>query len=618
MSAEVAEGPGRTVRNSWVADRFIASIAIIALLQAIWLWATISRGWYLQSDLSNLADTSHQSLTWPYLSRPLGGHFSPVLRAAYWLLQAVDPMSYGLTVVVRILLQTVAIALLGRLLYLLIGRSSTIPVVLAGYAMSSLTLPGVTFMTTGIAFGIAQALGLSALLALVRFARTGRVGDGTLVGLLVALATLASEQFIVYALLAALLAVGFCYTGTVKNRLRAALDSWLGWLAMAIPVLAVVVAALIGSDTKGAGGLRVGDIWPLLRTEWLRAFGPALVGGPFRWFGDDHTYAAFYAPADATVLLGQLAFALLVFLGWYLTGWRALIAWSLPILTGLVGILLVASARYGESGLLIPITPRYSFVIAAPLAIAVSLSLGSPGGTGRRLELRVPRRLAGAIPAAVLVGGALVIAMCISSVSYAHFWVRNPGRSYATTLAASVRAAGPSANLFDTPLPAGLVSSVEPNHHVSDLLRLLDVPAKFDQPNSAPMVVTPDGRLVKAAFLAATGAAGTQTPGCGMHLTGTGPFLIALAKPARPNEWFLRLELYQRAASTVNVQVQDRSGRWQSPTSGSTVQLPRLAVVNLRLPAMAPSKLKLTSTGPALDMCLVKALIGGPFAATGR
>ncbi|MEO9236696.1 MAG: hypothetical protein ABI418_01265, partial [Jatrophihabitantaceae bacterium] len=301
MSAEVAEGPGRTVRNSWVADRFIASIAIIALLQAIWLWATISRGWYLQSDLSNLADTSHQSLTWPYLSRPLGGHFSPVLRAAYWLLQAVDPMSYGLTVVVRILLQTVAIALLGRLLYLLIGRSSTIPVVLAGYAMSSLTLPGVTFMTTGIAFGIAQALGLSALLALVRFARTGRVGDGTLVGLLVALATLASEQFIVYALLAALLAVGFCYTGTVKNRLRAALDSWLGWLAMAIPVLAVVVAALIGSDTKGAGGLRVGDIWPLLRTEWLRAFGPALVGGPFRWFGDDHTYAAFYAPADATV-----------------------------------------------------------------------------------------------------------------------------------------------------------------------------------------------------------------------------------------------------------------------------------------------------------------------------
>src|SRR6185503_13583838 len=109
------------------------------------------------------------------------------------------------------------------------------------------------------------------------------------------------------------------------------------------------------------------------------------------WFADDHTYVAFYAPGDATILLGQLAFVLLLFLGWYYTGWRTLLAWSLPIVAGLIGIILVAAARYGEAGLLIPITPRYSYVIAAPLAMAVCLSLSLIDGSPRRLDLRLPR-----------------------------------------------------------------------------------------------------------------------------------------------------------------------------------------------------------------------------------
>lgn len=614
MSVAVAERPARTART---ADRFTISIAAVTAFQAIWLWASIKRGWYLQSDLSNLADTSHRTIGLDYLRQPLGGHFAPVLRASYWLLQAIDPMSYELTIVVRVLLQTAAVLLLGRLLTLLTGRSLIVPVVLAGYALSSLTLPGVTFMTTGLAFGLAQLLCLASMLVLIRFARTGRAWDGLLVGVLIALATLASEQFVVYAALDALLALGFCYQGTARQRLAEGVRHWRGWLAMALPVLAAVAGALAGADTKGAGGLGPRDVWPLLRTEWLRAIGPALIGGPFRWFGDTHTYAPFYAPADVTVLLGQLAFVLLVLLGWYFTGRRTLLAWSLPVTAGLIGILLVAAARFGESGLLIPITPRYSFVVAAPLAMAICLSLAAPDGAGRRLELPIPRRLSEALPASLLLGLVLVTAMCVSSVGYTHFWARNPGRTYAATLAASVRAAGPTVNLYDTPLPAALVSSVEPNHHVSDLLNLLDVPARFDQPSSAPLLVTADGRLVKATFLAAGSAAGPLIPGCGTHIKGIGPFLISLAKPVRPNEWFLRLELYQQAPSTVTVQVLDGTGRARPPSAGGRVQLPRLAAVNLRLPAMAPAKIRIGSTGSPVDICLAKVLVGAPFPAAG-
>src|SRR3954452_12250084 len=108
--------PARPARTSGISDRFHILMAGIVVFQALWLWATIRRGWYLQSELSNLADTSYRSLDWEDLRHPLGRHFSPVLRLAYWLMQAVDPMSYELTIMVRILLQSAAVLLLAAVL----------------------------------------------------------------------------------------------------------------------------------------------------------------------------------------------------------------------------------------------------------------------------------------------------------------------------------------------------------------------------------------------------------------------------------------------------------------------------------------------------------------------
>ncbi len=608
-------GTNRTTRLPWTPDRFVVSIAFVALFSACWSWATIDRGWYLQADISNLADTSNTSLGWGYLSRPLGGHFAPVLRLAYWLLQAIDPMGYGLTIAVRVLLQTAALVVLAVLLTRLAGRSLVIPVVLAGYALSSLTLPGTAFMTTGVAFGIGQLLGLLALLLTPAFARTGSPRLGFGLGALIAVATLASEQFVVYAVLLALLALGFCYPGSPRERLRVGVRQWPGWVAAAIPVLAVVVAGVLESDTKGAGGFGAGDVWPLLRTEWLRAVGPALIGGPFRWFGDANTYAAFYAPSDTTVLIGQVAFVLLVFLGWSTTGRRTIAAWSLPIATIVIGVGLVAAARYGQSGQLIPITPRYSFVVAAPLAMALCLSLTPQPGRARQLDLRVPTRLRGPIPTAITLALALTVAGCVTSVRYTHFWSRNPGRDYAATLSASVRAAGPNVNVYDTALPPGLVSIVEPNHHVSDLLRLLDVPAHFDPTGANPMVVTADGRLVKAAFFPAAIAGGTYLKNCGTLLKGHGPFTIPLSRAVIDNEYFLHLQLYQSVASTVRIQLRDRNGALRDPVGAGRLTLGTLATVNLRFPVMTPQAIVITPSGPAMNTCLVTTQVGAPIGA---
>jgi hypothetical protein len=291
----------------------------------------------------------------------------------------------------------------------------------------------------------------------------------------------------------------------------------------------------------------------------------------------------------------------------------------LPLIAVLGAMLLVGAARYGQSGLLIPITPRYSFVVALPLAIAICLSLAAPDT--EELPARTVSRLAGSTREVIVVLGlvsAVLIAACVSSVRYTRYWANNPGRSYVATLAASVRAAGPRLNLYDTPVPPTLISSVEPNHHVSDLLRLLGVPAQFDRPESEPLLATSDGRLVKAGFVVAASAAGKPIRNCGTHLKGAGPFTIALSRPVRPGEWFLRMELYQQAQSTVDVHIIDRSGSILPPTNGPTLTLPRLAAVNVRLPAMEPASVMVATHSGSIDVCLVRVLIGGPLPAPER
>ncbi|MDQ1733625.1 MAG: hypothetical protein QOK10_3784 [Pseudonocardiales bacterium] len=622
-----AAAPGRT-SPLLLGDLFRTSIAAVAALQAGWLWLSIDRGWYLQADLSNLADAVGHRPGWSYLSQPLGGHFGPIMRAIYWLLQAVAPMNYELTIAVRVALQTATVLLLALLLVRMIGRQPIIPLVLALYCFSSLTLPGLTFMTTGLGFGIGQLLSVLAMLMLLRFARTGRVRDGLGVGVLIALATLSSDLYIIYAAVLAVMTMGLLYQGTLRQRLHRVLSHWKGWLAMALPIGAVAATALLSADTTGAGGMRLGDGWALLRSEWLRAVGPALIGGPWTWFGDTDTYSAFYAPNDATILLGQLAFVSLLILGWHQTGPRSLLAWCLPLITVLGAMLLVGAARYGQSQLLIAITPRYSFVVALPLAMAICLSLAAPDRAemptapdAAELPPRAVSRLGGSRREAIVVlgvVGAVLIAACVSSVRYTRFWAHNPGRSYAATLASGVRAAGPRVNLYDTPVPPALISSVEPHHHVSDLLRLLGVPAQFDQPESEPLVATSDGRLVKAGFIVAASAADKPVPNCGTHLKGAGPFTIALSRPVREGEWFLRLELYEQAPSTIDVHIVDRDGSILAPTNGPTLTLPRLAALNVRLPAMEPASVVVATRSTSIDVCLVRVLIGGPLPAPER
>ena len=591
-------------------DRVRIAMTGIVAGQAVWLWLLIGRGWFSQADFSNLVDGVDRPLTWAYLRAPLGGHFAPVLRAAYWALDRIDPLDYTITVFARVGLQAIATLLLYRVLRLLAGRTTLVLTVVGLYAFCPLLLAGLAWLASGLGLALGQVFALLAIDRYLHYSRTGRLRSAAASGLLLAVATLCADQWIVAVVVPPILAAGYAYSGRLRARLRAFAVNWRGWALILAPVGVAAAAAATLADTAGSDVVGPSAAYHLLRNEWLRAVGPAFVGGPWSWFGGPQTYAPLLAPPDEALLLGQIGFVVLVLLGFQRTRWRSLIGWSVPLATMVVGTLLIGVGRYDASGLLIAITPRYSFQVLAPLAMGVVLALSDPPDAPPAAPSPADRPRRVMLTAAVVL---VAVMSLVSSVRFSTRWAANPADQYVAALKSAVRTAGPNVNVYDTPVPADLISVVEPHHHVSDVLRLAGVSARIDDPRSEPLVVTPSGHLAKATFLSTAVGSGPQQPNCGTHIKGQGTWTVQLSKAALPQEWFLRLELYQAAPSRVDVSVLDAAGTVRAPVAGSSVALPKLAAINLRLPFFAPSAVRIRSTSPTTDLCLVHIRVGAPF-----
>jgi hypothetical protein len=429
--------------------------------------------------------------------------------------------------------------------------------------------------------------------------------------MLLALAALSADQWIVIALTLPILSAAYVYQGTIRERLRSFVMHWRAWTITLLPLGGVVALALTLGDSAGAHSLSATTTYRLVRDDWLKSVGPSLVGGHWRWFADQDTYLPFYAPSDAMVLLGQFAFVVLLLVGLQRTGWQALAGWSLPIVTVIANMCLVGTGRFETYGSLLAITPRYSFVVAAPLAIGAALSLCRPVTPADAASGLQRRRY--------LIAGALVAAVGLSSmysdIRFTHYWAKNPSEAYVDALLASGRAAGSDLNIYDTALPPDIVSRVEPHHRVADVLRLGGLKATYEDPRSEPLVASTDGHLVKAVFVPASFGLGDLKVNCGTYIHGTGTWTIPMSKPVPVAEWYLRFELYQSAASTISVELTDAAGSTIYPVQGTQVKIGRtLAAINLRLPASSPIAVKIRSPAASTSLCLVRTIIGGPFA----
>jgi hypothetical protein len=368
------------------------------------------------------------------------------------------------------------------------------------------------------------------------------------------------------------------------------------------------------------------DLVSVVRTGWLRMAIPALFGGPWHWFDNGTAYVSWSAPSTTMVVLSQLGLLVLVILGWRRTGPRSLLGWLLPVLSVAIGTIVVAIGRYFAFGDLIAITMRYSFDFAFALALGAALAL-IPSN-----PVAISARLAGTEPVAdpsrgqappgyrrpAAVGGCVLLvgSSVFSIVLFERRWLQKPTRPYVRTLTANLAQAGPNVNLYDTSVSNTVVPYFfGPTMHLSTLLSWTDAKVRFDQTDTAPLLVDQQGHLVAASLLPA--ASGVLPAGalCQALVQGVGSWRIPLDKKLPLGDGFLHLEYFQQHPSTLNVLVEDASGRLLPPVTGGRVSFPvTLGAQLLRLPQSEARAIVIRSDSAAANICVGGVVIGAPFA----
>lgn len=644
----------------------------LVVAQAAWFWWVYDHGWFLQADLSNMVEGLHVAPTPSYLAGDLGGHFSPVTRLVYWFMGVLSPMDYGLSIALRIAAQAAATVLLHRLLVQLSRSPRVATVIVAVYAFSPLLVVGTAMFTPGSTILIGQLLVVAALLAHVRYETTGRLRHELLAGLLLAVALLSSEQWVVAGPIFPLLSLTAFARGGFRARVRALLIRWRAWLLLVVPFGAVVALAAARARPVGAKPPGLTGAYRLLRDSWLKSIGASFTGGPLDWLGGPTSYLPFSAPSTTVIVLGQVLAAAVVVLGVQRGGRSGLWGWSLPLVAWVASMMLVGYRGFASYALLVAVTPRYMSALAVFFAVGAAVAFTAPAdlpvsAVGNRphsadvsdddvqedvdapkdddvppedvhvppedvdvpLEETADDDAAGAAetdpaPAperARILAGALVLALVlgtslVSARRFATIYGRLPAESYVEAMQQSVNLAGQPVNVYDTDVPAWLISPVEPHHRVSDILTLLQVHATIESARSVPLIAAPNGALRKSVFVAA--AQVRPVPGiCGTAINGKGTTTLPLERRAPYNAWWLNLTLFQSNPSTLRIQLVDAAGRTAAPLPGATVTLAKLEAISMRLPPFAPVAVRITSTDPGTAICLTRIAVGAPFPVAG-
>lgn len=610
-------------------DAYALTLAGIVAVQTAWLGYLATRGWFYGDDLSYMSAASGRNLGWGYLSAPLNDHFVPGVRVAFWLMRNVTKLDYGVTIIFRMALQLATTLLLYRLLMLLAGRRPGVLAVVAWYAVNPLIVPGFLWLTTSVHLMSSQLLVILAIDLHVRYTITGRLGFaiGSAACLLGAVAFW--EMTAITAVLLPLISLGFLHGGSLRERLRATLQRWPGWL-----VLGAVLACWLGAFVSGSYGgsahaLGVGKALHVLRVGWLDAVGPALIGGPWRWFSVSGVYFSVASTPTALVVVAQVVVVAVLAISWRRTGPAAALAWAIPAICFVFDTVLVAVGRVWLFGDLTPKAFNYVYALAVPIAVGAVLALLPT--TPDAIEQRVGDHAARSRTTAVLpIGRAtrltgltclvlIVVSSVASAVTFSNRWSQNPSRKYVDALTASVRAAGPDVNLWDTRVPDDVLASISPGNHVSDVLTLAGGHAKFDDSASDPLIVKEDGTIGPAAFLQV--AHGVQRPHtvCTELVQHNGTWTIPFSAPAPQNEYFVKISYLQQQPSVVYFTARDDAGREINPIYGTRTELSgSLANVYLRMPLTSVRTLVIRSQTVSNNICIGAVVLGVPLPASGQ
>lgn len=551
-------GPSLTSRVTQV------GIAMVVLHLGFRAWASLN-SWFYLDDYKLLFDARTSDFDLSYLLLPYNGNLMPGGRVLAWLVSEAGPIDWLVASGLILLLQAVAAVGAWWAFLTVFGNRWGSLAPLALYLTSAMALPVMMWWTAGVNQVPLQGAFFLALGCWVSFLRSRRIGWLALAVLAVGYGLFFYVKAILILPVLGFLAIAYFARGGPLAR---------SWMVLRRYWHAVVAGLVVGGAygtyyvthvTAPFTETTPGIVVRIAGTMILKAFGTAVVGGPWDWNSQPAPNSFADPPLWGTVLAWLVIVAVLV-VG-FVTRRRTVRA--VVLLVGFLAacLALLVNSRGPVFGSVIGLEYRYLTDAACVAALVVGLIFLDIPGAAESTEPR-PRPLV-RLPALVRsrfapLGLVAVIAIggMVSSFLYVDVWhTRNAGDAYLHTLAADLDRLG-NVELTEQEVPDAVYAQIfAPDNRLSRLTLLMDRKVTFPESSDLLAMVDEDGHLHRAEIGPGTQSAPGPVKDCGWRIDQPAGVSIPLQGRAFDFVWWLKISYLSSASTPVDVAADDQSIR---------------------------------------------------------
>lgn len=520
--------------------RFTAAerLAIIALamigMQLIFRgWATAG-SWFYSDDFIFIGTSASGNADVDWLFSPHNIHLMPFgLWLSTWV-GHIGTFSWLLAAAQILLLQALASLSCWWVLRTLFGDRRGVLVALGFYLFVPMAFPSVLWWSASLNQLPHQIALFGAVAAHVTYLRTRRPSRAVLAGLFLLLGYASYTKTLLLPMLLVLLTLVYFVGGKLLARLRTALvQFWHAWTiygVLTFGYLAIYLTTVPRSSWPGWQSLS-----ETLDLNIVKSFGPAVLGGPWKWdaLGQPGGVGPrlFVATPLALIAISWAVIALFVAyqcLRHRHAWWPLILLVPYLVLNGY----LVSSGRSEAFGVgPAALELRYLADLAGVVALCIGLATMPVIGAAQSLEPRTPAILTVTLPRRVMAASAAVflIGSLVSSVAYARPWhnaARMPQKAYVDNARDAL--ATKRLTLADTTVPDDVLwAAAFPANLTSRVLSPLNDRFTTVKVGTNLLIIGPDGRPVAAAIPGAPRTEPGPEQGCGYAISG-GPRTIEI------------------------------------------------------------------------------------------
>jgi hypothetical protein len=446
----------------------LGALALIATQLGLRAWVGYGGFFSLDDYVFYTRAAEQPLLSADYLFEPYNAHLMPGSMVWVWLTTRAAPLAFAPVVTVSLLLQLAVDLAMVQLLRRLFGDRPAILIPFAVFAFGTLTLPGMVWWAAALNQLPQQLCMLLALLAQVRYARTGRLRDALLGIGAVALGLSFSEKTALAMPLAFAVTWLFLVGGKPLRGLWITVRRyWVVWAGYVVLGVGYAVAYTITVEGPVRGDVTASEAVDLVDVVLRRSIVPGVVGGPWRWepigwvdsLADPHPVAQLLAAGVVVaVIAATVARRRGAARGWGLAAGYIAVEIGLLLFTRVqdTGVVAIGAEYRYLTDLGLVVTLALAF---ATLPVTAQVRDGTPvvlrprdrSLTDRLGSVPVDQRT---VAAAAVMG--LAVSSTYSLATYRERWADNAGRPYFANARADLDRVGPTV-LYDGPVPSAVV-----------------------------------------------------------------------------------------------------------------------------------------------------------------